>query len=302
MDSGKSAGQPASSAPTVSILLLCWNHAEFLRKCVEQLAAQSDRDFQVIFLDNYSTDDSFEIATGLFEKYSIVATMLRNERPNGICANFNALLAHSSGELICPLSTDDWYLPRFVEAVRAAAIDNAAAAWYYGTLRRFTEEQGEVTETRDYADGDVWPHFLREDFRVNFNGCAYRRASVLAVGAWDEAVLLEDLDLTFRLAETAPCHRIDEPLAVYRCHLGGASKNLDFMVEGARGFFAKHSRHFPNGGRLATAEAIRQFAARAIDIGDLAQGATLLAKSFRTDPLNRMTMRTFAYLVRRTIN
>lgn len=287
-------------APTVSVLLLCWNHAAYLGQCIAALAEQKDRDFEIVFLDNLSTDGSFERARDLFKQHGLSATMLQNDRPQGVSVNLNRLLAASTGELICPLSTDDWYLPRFVEAMRAAAAAHPAD-WLYGDKATYNEVDGHCEGPHDYVDGDIRAQVLKADFRINMNGAAYRRAALESVGGWSEGIALEDIDLIFRLAEHHRCHRIPEPLCVYRSHPGGISKNIDFMIDGVEQFFATHAAHFRNGGKPATAEAIRQFAARATAQGDYRVAARLLTKALRGDPFNPLMYRTAAYLARRRV-
>lgn len=285
--------------PRISVLLLCWNHETFLEQCIRALSKQTDKRFETVFLDNRSNDDSLNLATHLFASYSVPVTILSNEKSAGVSKNFNTLLKASKGDLICPLSTDDWYCPRFIEMVRSTAAKDTTSVWFYGERASFTEEHGELVEFCDYADGDVWPRFLQGKFPVNLNGAAYRRDALEAVGGWDEELALEDIDLVFRLAEKGKCRRIPEPLAVYRSHPSGASKNNDFIVQGVREFYRKHAKHFPRDGKRAESDAIRQIAARAIDIEDFNESFRLLLMAYRCDPLNPETYRTAGYLLRR---
>ena len=106
---------------TISVLLLCWNHAAFLEQCIGALAAQTDIHFEICFLDNASTDGSLEQAKALFERFRLKARLYRNSRGVSIPANFNQLLAQSSGNIVAPLSTDDWYEPDYIARLRQAA-------------------------------------------------------------------------------------------------------------------------------------------------------------------------------------
>lgn len=292
----------SNNKPTISILLLCWNHAKLLEDCIHFLSIQTDKKFEVVFLDNKSEDGSYEVAKAAFALKKINVKMLRNKMPKGICANLNQLLAHSTGELICPLSTDDWYKPRFVEAVREAANRHPHADWYFGQRASASDIQ-KVIESEDvYKDGNVFPDLLEGGHPTNMNGVAYRRDAVLKVGGWDEAMCLEDYDLTFRLAQEGSCHFIKEPLAVFRSHAHNTSKNLDFMILGSKQFVEKHGHLLPRGGRPAFAENLRRMAARQIDLGNRFRAIGLLGRAMRTDPLNPQLARTAAYLVRRILN
>ncbi|HEU4877616.1 MAG TPA: glycosyltransferase family A protein, partial [Sphingomicrobium sp.] len=92
----------------LSVLLLCWNHARYVETCIESIARQPPG-AEIVFLDNGSSDGSFGLAREIFDRCGLQATMIRNDAPRSIPANFNTLLSASSGELVAILSTDDWY-------------------------------------------------------------------------------------------------------------------------------------------------------------------------------------------------
>lgn len=289
----------SNNNPTVSILLLCWNHAKLLEDCIHSLSIQTDKKFEVVFLDNKSEDGSYHAAKTAFALKKINVKMLHNKIPKGICANLNQLLAHSTGELICPLSTDDWYKPRFVEAVREAANLHPRADWYFGQRASASDIQNVIESEDVFKDGDIFPELLEGGHPMNMNGVAYRRDAVLKVGGWDEAMCLEDYDLTFRLAQEGSCHFIKETLAVFRSHAHNTSKNLDFMILGSKQFVDKHGHLLPRGGRPAFAENLRRMAARQIDLGNRVRAMKLLLRAAFIDPLNPLLARTTFYLMKK---
>lgn len=285
--------------PSLSILLLCWNHAAYLEECIAGIANQTDRDFEVIFLDNVSTDGSFELAGKLFAQYGVEATLLRNDVPQGISKNANTLRAHSSGEIICHQSTDDYYFPRFVEAMRAAAVEHPEALWLFGGHCTYLEGEGlDRQPIERLRDGIVPLALFPWNTNINQNGCAFRRDAIEAIGGYDEAQPVEDLDLTFRLALRGPCHLVREWLAVYRLHRGGVSKNVAFMADALTAFYDKHGSHFPGGGKRALSEAIRVMGAAEVDQRRFGAGADMLRRAFVADMSNTQVLRSAAYLAR----
>ena len=288
--------------PTFSVLLLCWNHAHYLGQCIGSLAEQTDRDFEIVFLDNHSTDGSFEKASSLFEQYGLKATLIRNAEPHGISRNYNALLAASSGELVCALSTDDWLEPDYVETMLAVAAEDKQAGWYSCGGWRFFEQERlsvPVEQTGCEAGGSVTEKILNGQEPHFFIGCAYRRTALEAVGGWDETLPIEDRDLFLRLSLQFPHHGTTRRLVHYRRTSMTASANVAFMLEGWDLFYAKHGALF--GARLISrrAETYRAYAALLIDQGELREAAPLLAKALRLRPMKVASYRTLGYLIRK---
>ena len=285
----------------LSILLLCWNHAQFLEQCIGSLARQGSPGAEIIFLDNASSDESFELARSLFERFGLTATMIRNAEPRSIPANLNYLLGASSGAIVAPLSTDDWYDAAYVETLLAAAADDPAAGWFScsGWLF-FDDDQTEkpVEEAQFVTDRPVADVILDGGEPHFFVGCAYRRSALDAVGGWDEGQLIEDRDLFLRLAQHFTHHRIARRLVHYRRTSSAASANAAFMLEGWERFFAKHEARF--GPRLTArrAETYRAYAALLTDQGQKLAALVAMKHSLTLRPFTALSWRTLAYIAR----
>lgn len=290
---------------TFSILLLCWNHAPYLEQCIASLAAQGDRDFELIFLDNRSSDGSFDRAKALFAEYGLAASLLRNEENAGISVNYNRLVAASSGEMLVMLSTDDWLEPDYVATMKALAASDPDAGWYSCSGWRFFEQEelSVPIDERDYVADRPAAEVILDGGEPHFViGCVYRRAALKAVGGWDEDLPIEDRDLFLRLGERFPHRRTPERLVHYRRSSVTASANAAFMLDGWEKFYAKHAVAF--GSRLAArrAETYRSYAALLTDQGDVRGALAAIGKALRLRPLTPLSWRTLAYVGRRAIS
>ena len=288
--------------PTFSVVLLCWNHAPYLEQCVRSLAEQTDPDFEIVFLDNQSTDGSFELARELFAKYGLTPTLLQNERPQGISHNLNRLLAASTGELVCTFSTDDWLDKTYVETMVTLGAEDTESGWFSCSGWLFFDEEGKsvpVDETQFVTDRPVadvivdWknPHF--------FIGCGYRRSALDAVGGWDEGQLIEDRDLFLRLSLRFKHHRTTRRLVHYRRSSMTASANAAFMIKGWELFFSKHAALFGRRLTARRAEVYRSYAALLTDQGRLSDAVAAIVKALTLRPFVALNWRTLAYLGRR---
>lgn len=290
----------ASGRPTISLLLLCWNHAKFLATCIESVAKQQPG-AEIVFLDNASTDGSFELAQSLFDRFGLTAKMIRNEQPQSIPANCNRLLAASNGAIVAPLSTDDWFEATYVESVMQAAVDAPEAGWFScsGWLYYDAEQKDvPVDDSQFVTDRSTFEMILDGDLPHFVVGCAYRRSALEAVGGWDEGQMIEDRDLFLRLSQSFTHHRTTQRLVHYRRNSMSASADGVFMLNGWDLFFAKHAKLF--GQRLSTrrAETYRAYAAMLIDQGRFGAALSALGRSLRLRPVSPLNWRTLAYLGR----
>lgn len=290
----------ADGEPRLSVLLLCWNHARHLEQCIGSLAAQSSNDFEVLFLDNASTDGSYELAAEMLRDHCLPHRLFRNEKPEGIARNLNKLRAAASGELIAPLSGDDWYHPRFVEAMLASAARHPEAGLLYpgGWLYFEAEDRLELVDIDRKLSGDVLIPLLEGRDPIFFIGCCYPKRVLDDLGGWDEALQIEDLDLFIRLTLKHPVRMVPEHLVYYRRSSATASANVDFMVAGWEQYFRKyeHFEHFDM--KAWMAERYRIYAAVLANAKRTGPGLRLLWKSLKLKPLNPKAYRTLLYLIR----
>ena len=287
----------------VSVLLLCWNHARLLDPCIRSIAAQQ-APVEITFLDNASTDGSFELARELFDRHGLAATMIRNEQPASIPANFNRLLAASTAPLVAILSTDDWYEPDYVRALSEAAAADPDAGWFScsGWLYFDEEQRSEpVDEAQFVTDRPVGEVILDGKLPHFFVGCAYRRSALETVGGWDEGQLIEDRDLFLRLSQQFTHHRIARRLVHYRRTSMAASANAAFMLKGWDLFFAKHAALFGSRLKARRAETYRAYAALLTDQGQTRAAFKAMMRSLALRPWVALSWRTLAYLGRRSI-
>ena len=283
-------------------MLLCWNHASYLEQCIGALALQERDGVEILFLDNASSDGSPELARQLFKRHGLDATFLQNEVPQGISANFNRLLGSASGELVAVLSTDDWYEPGYIHAMRRAAVDEPAAGWFACGGYHAFEDSGErrPVDDRGFRSGEVLGALLDGEDPFFFVGCCYRRSALELVGGWDEELPIEDRDLFLRLAQHHPVKTLPDRLVNYRRASSTASANPEYMARGFDAFFAKHRPAFGRSWRRCYAAALRGPAVIAIDQGKLDLARSILRRAFSLAPFNPQLWRTAFYWLRRS--
>jgi len=99
-------------APRITVAMPVFNGARFLRQAIDSLLAQTRSDFELICLDDASTDDSAAIASSTGDpRVSVVASQQHTSLP----VNWNRALDAANGEYVVVAHQDDVYDPRFLE-------------------------------------------------------------------------------------------------------------------------------------------------------------------------------------------
>src|SRR4051794_30127472 len=101
--------------PLVSFAVLNCNNGRFLRECVDSILSQEGGyDFEVIIVDDASTDDSAAIARS-YQDWRV--RFIAHERNLGHIATVNDALANTSGAYVARIDSDDRYRPHFLNDV-----------------------------------------------------------------------------------------------------------------------------------------------------------------------------------------
>ncbi len=200
---------PASPAPEVSVVIVAWNSAAFLCRCLDALAAQTYRDFEVILVDNASTDGS---TIGLAEDYPTLDLRLERLSSNtGFAAANNVAAGHARGRWLALLNADAFPEPDWLEALMKAAEPSAdsffACRQIQANRPHLLDGEGDLYHVSGLAQRRYYnyPVFRGGSPYEVFSACAAAELIPLeafrSVGGFDEDYFAyhEDVDLGFRL-------------------------------------------------------------------------------------------------------
>lgn len=245
------------AAPAVSIVVPCYNGGRFLDGLMASLARQTFRDFEVVIIDDGSTDEL--TLRKLAALPDAMPDALRHQvrvirQPNrGASAARNTGAREARADLLFMLDCDDTIEPTFlaevVPALRAAPPDVGIAVAH---MRLIGAETGVARR-----------YFNRFDLLFTNTlspGIVVRKASWLAAGGYDETMRdgYEDWDFSLRLAEAGyRAIEIAKPLYIYHVASDDAGHSLSSGVH-ARRLYAKlwrqiRSRHAQSYGPIAIA-------------------------------------------------
>ena len=204
--------------PTVSCIITAFNRAHFLKEAIDSVLLQSYRDFELIILDNASTDHTGDIV----QQYCDDRIRYIKHQPLGISAARNLGVQEAKGEFIAFFDDDDIWLPDklAMQVKMFNALPEEVGLVYGGYL--IVDEIGKVCHgVMPTCQGKMLEDLLR--LKIPFTGSAsnpmIRKTAILVVGMFDESVTSgEDFELYLRLAEKYSFEVIKEYLVKIRSH------------------------------------------------------------------------------------
>lgn len=192
----------ATDAPTVSVVMALYNHADYVREALDSTVPGADgMSFEIVVVDDGSTDSSFDVVKEWVQAHPWVRSRLIRHRANrGLPHARNTAIAAATGEFAFVLDADNEILPgaftRLVEALRT----NPEARFAYGMLEAFNNADSIDTM-------GVWPWQPKRLRNGNYiDAMAMIRMQVLRdMGGYTTDRRLygwEDYELWCRIAES----------------------------------------------------------------------------------------------------
>ena len=193
---------------TASVLIPTWNGKDLLRPCLESLARQTRKDFEVVVADNGSTDGTRDLLAREFGWVRVVAL----DRNYGFARGVHAAYEAAAGDLIVLLNNDTEAAPTWLEELVSAADDHPDAG-YFASKIFLHRDRTRLHSAGDYYGCDgvpgnrgIWesdgPAFSQRGWVFGAQGaaCAFRRNLLETVGFFDVDLVsyCEDVDLNWR--------------------------------------------------------------------------------------------------------
>ena len=204
-----------------SVIVPLYNKEQYIERTLQSILSQTYADYELIVVDDGSTDQSFNIAQQTIGQDNPSRRIVR--QPNsGVAAARNNGAAQSKGEYICFLDSDDWWEPTFLEEIDLLTTEYPEAG-LYGTSFYLVKngqqrvapigfdqgfQKGYINYCKTYAQTLCMP--------ITSSSVAIPRNIFEASGGFRTHLTLgEDFDLWIRLAISHPVAMVNKPLANY---------------------------------------------------------------------------------------
>ncbi len=205
----------------VSIICLCYNHGNFVKKAIASVLSQNYANIQLIVVNDASSDDSH---TKILEILPTQHRYIKHEQNQGMCKSFNEALSYATGKYIIDLAADDILLPHKV-STQVNAFENLPEN--YGVVfsdaylvledgrkqGTFYERDKSGKILKKVPSGDVFKAILQE-YIVCSPTIMVKKVLFEELGGYDPNLVYEDYDFFVRSSRNWFYHFIDEPLMI----------------------------------------------------------------------------------------
>lgn len=202
-----------------SIIIPIYNAEKYLKKAVDSVLNQTEKDFELILVDNASTDGSTAIIDGYVKDNPTVDIKKVTVNPNRrISGGRNAGLKEATGKFICLLDADDYWYPRKLEFIKKAINENPECTVFWHWEDHISDDGKRVAKYRQVDNSNPFEDLLYSGDSLSPSATVIERKSLEAVGGFDETRNggEEDYDCWLRLSKNgAKFHVVKEVLGVW---------------------------------------------------------------------------------------
>ncbi len=225
-------GTPSLAAPssgrraTVSVIVPCYDYAEFLDRCVASVLDQGGVDVRVLVIDDCSSDDTPAVAERLAAADARVEVR-RHEVNHGHIATYNEGLAWADGDYVVLISADDLLTPGALERATSVMDAHPGVGMVYGRPLHAPSDQPLPAPSGRWRGTTIWPghRWIDQRCRTGYNCISSPEVMVRTsvhrqVGGYKpELPHSGDLELWMRIAAVADIAYVRGiPQAIYRVH------------------------------------------------------------------------------------
>lgn len=227
----------------VSVIIPTYNRAHLIKRSIKSVLDQTYQNFEVIVVDDGSTDSTKEIVESFNEsriKY------IKHKQNKGTAAARNTGIKYSKSDFIAFQDSDDEWLPEKLEK-EMKAFENStvnvgviySGIWYLKDNEKRYVPYSQITK----KEGNIHNELLTGNFVSGLS--VIRKTCFEKVGLFNENLpSLEDWELYIRISKYFCFKFIDEPLAIAYCSSDSASTNYSNLTKSSELIIKKHFEYF----------------------------------------------------------
>lgn len=237
-----------SRPPRVSVVIPAWNAAGFIERTLATVAAQTDRDFEVVVVDDGSSDDTKGVVDRFLARSGLRGRCLRQANKK-IAGARNAGIRAAEGEFVAFLDHDDLWLPTKL-AETMAELDAHPDADLVCHDENVVKD-GRLVRVSHNGPWvpDMYERLLFEGNALSPSATTVRKAKLFEAGLFreDESFnTVEDYDLWMRLARICRMRFLPKVLGEYQLVERGASNRIVYHNTNLEHLLRDHFKNFPN--------------------------------------------------------
>ena len=226
----------------VSVIIPTYNRADLLTMTVDSVLAQTYKNYEIIIVDDGSTDHTKEIIKPYLSKSNIRYIYQENRKQ---AAARNNGIRNSAGEFISFLDSDDLWRPEKLELQVKVLEEHPEVGLVYSnqSLMLDVSSEDQIRYSPGVLkSGDIFKDLLRRKFYCSTSSLLVRKSVLDDVGSFDESLRnsLEDWELTLRISKKYKTFCVDKPLFRRRLHAEVLDNYYEIRIENHQSILKKY--------------------------------------------------------------
>jgi len=194
-----------------------YNVEKYLRQALQSILNQTYTNFELIIVDDASTDATFSILKG-FEKKDTRIVLIQNNKNIGVTKSLNKAVVSSNGKYIVRMDADDWSYPERIK-LQVNLMEKHPDVVVSGSYIEVSDRNLGTKYIRKYRldDTSIREHIFR--YSPFAHPATIWRADILKKEKYDARIqVCQDYELYFRVGLVGKFMNIDKPLLKLRMH------------------------------------------------------------------------------------
>lgn len=223
----------------VSVVLTTFNGKSkgFLSQAIESVLTQTYQNFELLIVDDGSSDDTFEF---LRSEYLDPKIKIITQKNSGVSVARNVGIANASFELIAFLDDDDIWEPEKLSLQTQEFLCQANLSMNYCAIKRVDADGKFLNLQYHQAPSEMYQALLFSNIVDATSGVVVKKDVFEQVGGFDNISQgAEDYEMWLRIASKFKINSLSTPLVKYRVHISNDSKNIEKSVVAIEEMFDK---------------------------------------------------------------
>lgn len=209
--------------PLISVIMLSYNHYEYVECAINSVIEQSYQDWELIIIDDCSTDGSQQLIKSLSENDKRIR-VIYHETNRGIPASTNEGVDLALGKFFAFIDSDDiWYPEKLARQIAILEADEDLVVWSDGDIidekgsptgQRFTEMHEAQSSKKS---GDIFESLIERNY-IFQSSFIMKKGNSIGIRYNEELKYLNDYQFVVDLSRKFRFYFIEESLAKYRVH------------------------------------------------------------------------------------
>lgn len=228
------------SSPRVSVLLLTYNRAHFLPKAIASVLSQTFNDFELIIIDDGSTDNTPDIINELRDDR---IRYIRHDKNAGLFARRAESLSYTKGDYIAVLDSDDIWSDNTKLQKQVSFLDDNPAYVLVGTGTTIIDELDRIKNKSNFktTDEEIRKVILKKN-QFTHSSILMRSTAIKQTIGY-QPILAEDLELFLQLGNFGKLANLPEFMTSHREHDQSENDHGIKMCSAVHQIIQKHQNY-----------------------------------------------------------